>query len=175
MSRNDVSLTQFGIFIGVVATLYGGYQVAKGFNYSAAAKHQATTIGRILDKHTGKGGTSYRYTFTVNGVKVDDESSVCATPITKNACDENGLAVVYYTFQPSQNSLLQDFSAASRDAFRTGESVLAIGLPLTACLWVAQAMFRRKHGYEDDPDDTGEVTDDDENNEPEEIHVVPDR
>lgn len=175
MSRSNVSLTQLGIFIGVVATLYGGYQVAIGFNYSAAAKHQATTIGQILNKRTGKGGTWYRYTFTVKGVKVDDDSDVCATPITKNACDENGLAVVYYTFQPSQNSLLQDFSVASKDAFRTGESALTIGLPLTACLWVAQAMFRRKHGYEDDPDDPEEVSDNDENSEPEAIHVVPDR
>ena len=175
MSRSNVSLTQLGIFIGALATLYGGYKIAKGFDYSAAAEHQATTIGQILHKHTGKGGTSYRCTFTVNGVKVDDVSDVCATPITKNACDENGLAVVYYTFQPSQNSLLQDFSVASKDAFRTGEFALAVGLPLSACLWVAQAMFRRKHGFEDDPDDTEEVSDNDENNEPEETHVVPDR
>jgi hypothetical protein len=56
--------------------------------------------------------------FLVNGVKMDDYSEVCPTPLAPGACfNENGLVLVYYSYQPYPNSRLEDFAIASSHAY----------------------------------------------------------
>ena len=96
----------------------------------------------------GKGGSaSYHYIFSLNGVNRDDSSPVCTTPLTPGACDNKGPVLVYYSFQPFPNSLLEDFTEASRHAYRAGELGLGTGLPLLA-LSIAGWAIRSRNGKE---------------------------
>jgi len=137
------------MFLGILGIAVGGYQCLKGHNYSVAAQHEATTIGRIVG--VSRHGT-VRYEFTVNGVKVDDSSDVCTTPPAPDACRSDGAVLVYYARQPFQNSLLEDFSIASNRAYRMGKPALAIGLPLTALSGAALAILPRKKRTEEESD-----------------------
>ena len=159
--------------LGIVAIAVGAYQCVKGHNYAVAAQHEATTVGRITG--IGRKGT-IRYEFSANGVKVDDYSDICMTPLAPDACAGDGPVLVYYSYQPYTNSMLEDFAVASARAYRTGKPALAIGLPLTGLSWAAIFVLQRKKKGEadSDPDDDNNDQDDDEDEEVSgPIHVVP--
>ena len=84
--------------LGIFSTLAGSYWCAVGYNYSVAAKHESTTVGRVLGMISGRGGSAFQYVFYVNGVALDDYSDVCATPITPDACHNHGQVLVYYSY-----------------------------------------------------------------------------
>ena len=136
----------YGLLVGIGGVLFGGIRCAQGHTYSVAAQHQASTAGRIVGKLFGKGGSvSYHYVFSLNGVDRDDTSPVCTTPLAPGACDNKGPVLVYYSFEPFSNSRLENFSDASRHAYRTGELGLGIGLPLLA-LSAAGLAIRSRNG-----------------------------
>ena len=93
--------------------LIGGYQCIRGHNYSVAAQHETTTVGNIERVHVSTKGTTYFYQFSINGVRMDDYSDVCRTPLAPGACNNHGPVLVYYSYQPYANSRLEDFAAAS--------------------------------------------------------------
>lgn len=132
----------FIVFLGGAGTLAGSIECLKGHDYALAAKQESTTVGKIVEVIHGK-STSYRYEFSVNGVKVDDDSPICSTPLTPGACQHNGPVLVYYSYQPYSNSLLQDFAEARSDAFRDGKFLLALGLPLLILPGTALALLLR--------------------------------
>ncbi len=150
--------------------LIGGYQCIKGHNYSVAAQHESTTVGRIVRVTQGK-SRAYHYDFSVNGVTMDDYSEVCRTPLAPGACDNHGPVLVYYSSQPYSNSRLEDFAAASAHAYRIGIPTIAICLPLYALAFVVISIVTRRDKSEDDSDDqNGRSKSDDL---PDEIHIVP--
>ena len=159
----------FCMVLGMVGISVGGYQCLKGHTYSVGAQHETTTMGRIVG--VGRKGT-LRYEFSANGVTVDDYSDVCVSQPAPDACATNGPVLVYYSYQPYPNSLLEDFAAASARAYRIGKPALAIGLPVTVLSWAAIIALRRRNKGEEDPDPEG-----DENGEEEgesgAIHIVP--
>ena len=161
----------FCFLLGLAGTVIGGYQCVKGYTYSVAAEHEATATGRVLGILAGK-SHPYHYEFSVNGVNVDDTSEVCATPLTPNACDNHGRVLVYYSYQPFRNSLLEDFAVASTHAYRIGIPALATGFPLLVLTCVAIAILLRKDKGDDaDPEDLkGSSKADDV---PDAIHIVP--
>jgi hypothetical protein len=163
----------FGLLSGIAATIAAGYQYAKGHNYSVAAQHEATTVGRIVEVAHGKSGTTYRYQFSVNGLKVDDYSEVCATALEAGACSNNGRVLVYYSYQPYSNSRLEDFAVASTDAYDNAKLALAIGLPLLVLSGTGIAIRgrreRREDGSEPDEEKGRSKTDD----LPDAIHIAP--
>lgn len=140
----------FCMLFGIIGTSVGGYQCVKGYNYSVAAQHEATTVGRIVKVSYGKGGPAYRYQFSVNGVEVDDYSEVCSTPLAPDACLDNGQVLVYYSYQPYQNSRLEDFAIASSHAYRIGKPALAIGFPLLVLTVAGMSIQARKDKPKDD-------------------------
>jgi hypothetical protein len=136
----------YGLLAGIGGVLFGGVRCVQGYTYSVAAQHQATVVGRVVGMLRGKGGSlSYHYVFSLNGVDRDDSSKVCATPLAPGACDNKGPVLVYYSFQPFPNSLLEDFNDASRVAYRAGELGLGIGLPLLV-LSISGLAIRSRNG-----------------------------
>jgi len=142
----------FCTLLGIAGTIVGSWQCIAGHNFAVAAQHEATTVGHIVHIYYGKGGPSWHYVFTVNGVNFDDYSSVCRTPLTPDGCEKNGAVLVYYSFQPVQNTRLEDFSAASVYAYRIGKPALAIGLPLFILTCVVFVILSRKNKNEGDSD-----------------------
>ena len=120
----------YGLLAGIGGVIFGSMRCVQGHTYAVAAQHEATTVGRVVGMLTGKGGGAYHFVFSLNGVERDDSSKICATPLAPGACDHKGPVLVYYSFQPFPNSLLEDFADASRRAYRAGELGLGIGFPL---------------------------------------------
>jgi hypothetical protein len=152
MDEQTDRVLAFCLLLGIAGTIVGIWQCISGHNFAVAAQHEATTVGRIVRIYHGKGGPTWHYTFTVNEVRFDDYSGVCRTPLKPGACYNNGPVLVYYSFQPFQNSRLEDFSVASARDYRIGKPALAIGLPLFILTCVGIAILSRKDKDEDDPD-----------------------
>ena len=161
----------FCLLGGIVGLFIGTYQCVKGHIYFVAAQHEATAAGRVVGMYHGKGGSAYHYVFSVNGVEMDDQSEVCATPLARRACDNNGPVLVYYSFQPFSNSLLEDFFVASSRAYRTGKFALAMGLPFLIFSSMGIAVQVRQDKREGDSDP--EVERDTPSAVPDDLHVVP--
>lgn len=134
------------IGLGIMASAVGIDQCATGYAYSVAAKHEATAVGRITRVDHGKGGPYYRYAFSVKGTKVDDYSDVCSTPLTPDACWNNGQVLVYYSYEPYANSRLDDFGVASTHCYKIGVPWLLIGMCLFILGAVVSTLSRRGNG-----------------------------
>jgi hypothetical protein len=164
----------FCFLLGLACTAVGGYQCVKAHTYSVAGQREATAVGRITHISHGRGGTVfYHYVFSVNGVKMDDYSEVCASPLTLDACYNHGPVLVYYSYQPYPNSRLEDFTVASTHAYRIGKPALAIGLPLIVLTCAAVAILLRKDKRKDDSDPEEEKGRSKANDVPDAIHIVP--
>ncbi len=158
------------IGLGIMTSAVGVHQCVSGYAYSVAAKHEATTIGHITRVDHGKGGPYYRYVFSANGVNVDDYSDVCSTPLTPDACWNNGQVLVYYSYEPYANSRLEDFGVASTHCYKVGIPWLLIGLFLFTLGGVVFTLSRRDKG---DGDPEQEADENDSENVEEPIHIVP--
>ncbi|MFY9854173.1 MAG: hypothetical protein WAK26_09890 [Terracidiphilus sp.] len=158
---------------GLGGTVIGCVECVSAHNFSVAAEHEATTVGRVVKILGGKGGPAYQYVFSVNGAKVDDYSKVCETPLAPGACDNHGPVLVYYSFQPFSNSRLEDFADASKHAFRVGIPALAIGLPLFVLSLWTMVILSRRDKREGDPDVDEEEGTSKSDDVPDAIHIVP--
>lgn len=67
----------------------------------------------------------------MNGVLMQDSTGDCKTALTRLGCSAGGQVLVYYTYEPSNASKLEDFADASRHAFRTSLLEIPFGLLLT--------------------------------------------
>jgi hypothetical protein len=160
--------------LGFFATVFGCSQCISGHNFAVAAEHEATVVGRVTKIVTGShGSVNWRYVFTVNGVNYDDYSPVCRTPLEPGACERNGRVLVYYSFQPIQNSRLQDFRAASAHSYGYGQPLLAIGLPVFLLAIAAEVVLSRKPKSKDERDRENEKGASESDEIPDEIHIVP--
>jgi hypothetical protein len=160
------------LLCGLAGTVAGCYQCVLGHIYHVAAEHEATAVGRVVGFYHGKGSMAYHFVFSVNEVAMDDYSEVCATPLTPGACDNRGPVLVYYSYQPYQNSLLEDFAVASRHAYRMSKFAFAIGLPCLVLSCVSMVILERKDkGKDSDPEDRKRTDIDSEM--PDDLHIVP--
>ena len=125
-----ISVLVFVGFPGVIISFVGMEGCFWGHVYSVAARHESTTVGKVVKLLYGKGGHAYQYAFSVDGVRFDDNYGKCLTPLEPGACDNHGPVLVHFSFQPFHISGLEDFSAASTHSYRDGTIMLAIGLPL---------------------------------------------
>jgi hypothetical protein len=160
------------LFFGLLGTARGGYLCVKGHTYAVAAQHEATTVGRVVGIYKGR-SPAYHYVFSVNGVKMDDSSEICATPLVPGACDQNGAVTVYYSYQPYSNSRLEDFAVASIEAYRIGKPMLGIGLPLFILAFAAIVNQAHKEIRERDQDPDAKKGRSKSDVVPDSIHIVP--
>jgi hypothetical protein len=138
--------------VGIVGTCSGTVQCVKGHTYSVAAQHEKTSVGRVTRISHFKGTPTWHYVFSADGVMVNDQSPVCATPLAPGACENNGPVLVHYSYEPFRNSTLQDFTVASDHVYRFGGIALAIGLPFLALSIVGIRYLVRGDEGENDPD-----------------------
>ena len=157
------------LFIPIVI---GCYQCIMGHNYSVAAQHETTTVGHIVKVTQGKSRT-YRYEFSINGVRMDDYSDICRTPLAPGACDNHGPVLVYYSYQPYSNSRLEDFATASAHAYRIGIPTIAICLPLYVLAYIVIAIVSRRNKGDDDSDPDNQNERNKSDDLPDVIHIVP--
>lgn len=163
----------FSLVAGLFGTYFGGYHCINGYNYSVAAQHEATAVGRVVGIYRGRHGSAYHYEFSVSGVKMDDYSEVCETPLAPGACNNNGPVQVYYSYQPYSNSRLEDFAVASKEAYRPGIPVLAISLTILILSCAGFAIRARKNKNKDDSDPEDEKGRSKSDDVPDGIHIVP--
>lgn len=148
MNRLIARILVSTLLAGIGGGVFGCFRCVQGYTYSVAAQGQATVAGHVVGIFHGRGGPYYHYVFSLNGVDRDDTSNVCATPLAPGACQGNGPVLVYYSFQPFPNSLLEDFAVASRRAYSTGMLWLGVGLPLLS-LGIAGMAVRSRNAKGD--------------------------
>jgi hypothetical protein len=158
---------------GLFGTYFGGYRCIAAHTYAVAAQHEAATVGRVMGISGGKDGPAWHYVFSVNGVKMDDYSRVCATPLAPGACHNKGPVLVYYSYQPYSNSRLEDFAVASRNTYRVGKPVLAISLTTLVLSCAGMVVLARKDKSKEDPDPDQQKGRSKSDDVPDAIHIVP--
>jgi hypothetical protein len=142
-SLNQFSPAGNALAFGVIACAIGGFLLVTGLTDRDAAKHEATTPGVIVAIKHGRGGPFYDYEFRVNGIKMSD-SGDCKTPLEAQGCSVGGHVLVDYTFQPSNNSRLEDFADGAREKLGW-----ATGLSIVGVLLIGISFLLRKLGYSD--------------------------
>jgi hypothetical protein len=159
--RSPVSL-----LLAAILLLVGSVQFFLGWSYADAAKGEATAIGAITYITGGKGGSTYNYEFEIEGVKLEQDSGTCQTPLTPQGCKVGAPVLVYYAHTPVLETRLQEFGAASREKYFKGGSMAGCGLFL-----IGFYLILKKTGKDseepDEPDEGGSK------NEPEVLHIVP--
>ncbi len=123
---------------GIMLTLVGCVMMIIGLTYRDEARHEATTTGVIVRVIHGK-STTYDYVFRVNGIKMNDSGGACKTPLTSDGCREGGQVLVYYAYEPTTNSMLEDFADAAREKLQLGAVLSTVGL-----LMIGASLFMRK-------------------------------
>jgi hypothetical protein len=123
-----VSPSYFFLMIGVGMIIGGCVQSVIGFTDRDAANHEATAPGVVVRVDYYRSSPTYYYEFRVNGGLMQGSSGDCNTSLTRVGCNAGGQVLVYYTYEPFNNSKLGDFADASRHAFRTSLLEVPIGL-----------------------------------------------
>jgi Protein of unknown function (DUF3592) len=167
MSRKRDRWTLPTLIWGVVLIPLGCFQFFFAWQYSDAAKREIGTIGGITHVYHGK-STSYQYVFTVDGVRYQDDSDRCVTPLSRQGCQEGAPVLVYYDPEHLSLSRMQEFRAASHEKLSFGEGAIGIGLVLLGLhFWL-----KRNSSNSEDGEETDTVESDEQS---EVLHVVPDR
>jgi hypothetical protein len=161
------------LVLGVFFVVLGGAYCNMGHEFSLAGRYEATTVGRIVSIEYGRHGQIWKYVFSVNGVKYNDSSRTCRTPLAPGACNNNGPVLVYYSFQPFQQSRLQDFVVASKRAYEVGETALAIGFILLIGVFIAKIKEKRDREAAGEPDPDKQKGASKSGGMPDDIHILP--
>jgi hypothetical protein len=145
--------------------IVGFVQLMQGSSYADAAKREASTVGTITSVSCGR-SCVYFYVFTVNDVRIADESSTCKTPLSSERCKKGAPVRVYYDPNDLSVSLLEELGAGGRGRLFMGAWMVSCGLVILGWRFVASKMRRgsQKSGGEDDESSSDE---------PDAIHIVP--
>jgi hypothetical protein len=159
--------SQRAVVLAIILIGVGGIQLLMGWSYIDDSKREASTIGTLIRVHHGKGST-YEYVFEVNGVRIRDDSGTCRTPLTSAGCAVGATVVVFYDRENLSRTLLEEFGAAGRGKVIFGAWMAGIGLLLIGLYFLLQKALAG-------PDESEDTEDDELRNEPEIVHIVPDR
>jgi hypothetical protein len=153
------------ILAAAALIVVGCVQLIKGWSYADAAKREASTVGTITRVSCGR-SCVYFYVFTVNDVRIADESNTCKTPLSSEGCKKGAPARVYYDPNDLSVTLLEELGAGARGRLFMGTWMVSCGLVLLGWRFVASKMRRgsRKSGVEDDESSSDE---------PDAIHIAP--
>jgi uncharacterized protein DUF3592 len=158
--------------IAVILIVFGCYQLIRGSIYASVAKRENSTVGRITYVHKGK-GTTYKYSFDVNGVHVGDDADNCKTPLTAQGCQVGGLVKVYYDTNDVTTTLLEEFGAAAHEELMLGTWVLAGGLLLLGVNLVLNRWWIDSGDSDDGDSDSGKEESGRLISDVDDLHVVP--
>jgi hypothetical protein len=163
----------FGFILGAGAALFGCTQWVMGFVYHIAAERESSTVGQITKVSVGPRHTFYHYEFQVNSVRMSDDSEICKTPLKPAVCIAGGPALVYYSYEPFQNSLLEDFAVASSDAIQRGNRAWVVGVALMGLCYGIYRVFLNLNGRGDEPVIAFDTETKSRGDDPEEYSITP--
>jgi Protein of unknown function (DUF3592) len=170
--------TEKSTVLAAILVVFGSYELVRGSIYTKAAKRELTAVGTITDVHHGKGGPSYQYVFYFNGERIEDESGTCKTPLTPQGCREGATVRVYYDPEDLSVTQLDEFGADGRGRLFVGflcaaSGTLLIGLYLALNKWWPDT---DGSDYRDDESDSrDEQAGRKSGDEPDDLHIVPDK
>jgi hypothetical protein len=147
------------LLLASILILVGSMQLYFGWEYGEAAKREATAIGVIAYKSSGK-NSSYNYAFEIDGVRLIQDSDVCKTAITPQGCEVGAQVLVYYAHIPVLVTRLQEFGAARREKYFMGSWMAICGLLLIGLYFFLKKTLKDSGG-KDDPDESGSKGDPD--------------
>lgn len=153
-SLNQFSPSGNALAFGIMACAVGCFLLVTGLTDRDSAKHEATTPGVIVGIRHGRRGPYFEYEFRVNGIKMSDSSGECKTPLNPQGCGVGDHVLVYYTFQPSNNSRLEDFADAAREKLGWATVLSVVGV-----LLIGISFLLRKLGYSDSSDGSDDTQD----------------
>lgn len=136
--------------LAAVLILVGLFQLTSGLTYAGAAKREASTVGLLSSVQCGRTCT-YAYVFTVNDVKISDDSSTCKTPLTSRGCRKGAPVRVYYDPEDLSTNFLEEFHLAARGRIFFGTWMISCGL-LLICLYFILNKFGKNSEDAGDPD-----------------------
>jgi hypothetical protein len=135
------------LLLAKILIVIGGVLLFFGWTYADAAKREATTVGTISGVINGKGST-YQYSFKVNGVTIHDDTGTCRTDFTPQGCQQGAQVLVHYDRDHISRSMLEDFGAASRQRLFIGGWMVCCGGLLIGLYFV----FNRKESGPKEPE-----------------------
>jgi hypothetical protein len=148
----------FPLVLGLVAILIGSVEAVVGLIYRDAARHEATAPGVVVRVDYYRSSPTYYYEFRVNGGLMQDSSHDCKTSLTRVGCNAGGQVLVYYTYEPFNDSKLEDFADASRGPVLSAILMFPIGLLLTGG-WLLARRFRGGADSSQETDDASSEDD----------------
>jgi hypothetical protein len=153
------------ILLAALLIVVGTVQLMMGWSYTEVSGREDTTVGTLIRVFHGKGST-YEFSFKVNGVTIQDGTGTCRTALTPSGCTEGAAVLVYFDPERVTGALLEEFGAAGRGKIFFGSWMVACGLLLTGLHF----FFKRALAS---PDESEETDYDKPDDGPEVIHVVP--
>ncbi len=154
------------LILAAILIVVSSVQFFLAWSYADAAKGEATAIGTITYITSGRGGSTYDYKFEIDGVKLQQDSGTCQTPLTPQGCKVGAPVLVYYAHTPVLETRLQEFGAARREKLFMGSWLAFCGLLLIGLHFLFKRALKSPDESEDaDIDKPGDIA--------EEIHVVP--
>jgi hypothetical protein len=138
------------------------------WRYADSAKREATTVGTIYHVIGGRGST-YEYVFVLDGVRLYDDSGTCQTALSPQGCKVGAPVLVYYVHNPTLETRLQEFGAASRGKLFSGVWMIFFAVTLYAFYFI----LKRNQNDPDAPDESYQPPETDDG--PEDLHVTPGR
>ena len=158
---------RFAVFAAAAFLFSLGCLVAAWIDNNHASR-QATTQGTITQIHNGK-GTTWEYTFRVDGTLFRDSDGTCQTPLSEIGCQVGAPVLVYYDLQ-SHASSLEDYRDAHSHNLRL--SLYAAGAGL-ACL-IILLLLRLNEGPPDPNLDESSAVPPENTGIPDNYHITPD-
>jgi hypothetical protein len=153
------------LLLAAILLVVGSAQFFLGWTYADAAKGEATATGTITYITGGRGGSTYNYKFEIDGVKLEQDSGTCQTPLTPQGCKVGAPVLVYYAHIPVLETRLQEFGAASREKYFMGGWMAGCGLLLIG-LYLILKKAEKGSEEPDEPDESGRK------NEADVLHIV---
>jgi hypothetical protein len=149
------------LILSIMLLIGGCIELIMGWSDHDAAKRETTAAGTVTRVYHGK-GTTYYYSFKVDGVEIADSASECRTALTSLGCIQGAGVLVYYDKENPSNSKLQEFSIA-------GTGQMFWGLSLAAASALLFFLSKRTN----DGDQSDGLIEDRNNDSPEDLHITP--
>ena len=173
---SDFFCSRGSLLVAAILLIAGCFCFSNWREDADSAGREKTTVGVITDLIGGRHGTSYYYSFKIDGAAFNDETGSCETALSQRGCKVGAPVTVYYDQNSALRSKLEEFGSASRDDFAIGSCLVFGGFMVT----LMHFLSRRVLGNDDDTGDADSDSDGEEHgrpssDEPDDLHIVPDK
>jgi hypothetical protein len=172
---SDFLCSRGSLIVAAILLLAGCFCFSNWRKDVDSARREKTTVGVITDLIRGRHGTSYYYSFKIDGAAFNDETDSCQTARTPRGCKVGAPVTVYYDQDSAYRSKLEEFGSASRDDFAIGFCLVFGGFMLILMHFLSRRVLGSGDDADDDSDSDGEAPGRPSGDQPDDLHVVPDK